>query len=203
MAGGAGEWCSTSHNAPPARPAINARKRMPRFMILNFQFVFVSVIAVCARRKNLGQITGTKLREQRNRFEKCRLEAHFGRGIEMFRSAKRNSARKAECGSPSRAKKGRRRARAPASRARSRSTRPAQGSMVDFEMKKEPEPQGQAAAPEKRAQRNRPCHNGNRHEQRAQLGPPGLGRGGWASRPATGCKQWPASFSRFEYHPAG
>jgi hypothetical protein len=144
-----------------------------------------------------------KFREQRNGSETCWLGAHDGRGIEMFRSGRRNSARKAECGLPSRAKKGRRRTRAPASRARSGSTRPAQGSTVDFERKKEPESQGQAGTPEKRAQRNRPCHNGNRHEPRAQHGPPVPGRGGWASKPATRCKQWPASFSRFEYHPTG
>src|SRR5208282_3515228 len=94
---------------------------MARLINLNFQFVFVSVIAVCARRKNLGQITGTKLREQRNGSETCRLGAHYGRGTKMFRSGRRNPVRRAECHLPSTTKQ--RKAETPA-RWRSAKSRP-------------------------------------------------------------------------------
>ncbi len=138
--------------------------------------------------------------EQRNESEVCRPEAHFGRGDETFRSGRHNSARRAEHDSPSGAKKGRRGTRVPVCQAKSRSTRPAQGSIIDFERKQEPESQGQAATPGKRAPRNTLCRNGSKHEPRARHQRPVLGLG-QASQPTTGCKQWPASFSRVEYHP--
>jgi len=81
-------------------------------------------------------------------------------------------------------------------------------SKADFATKEEPEPQGQAATPGKLAQRNTPCrkdkncHKDKRRVRHAQHRPPVLGQG-QASKLATGCKQWPALFSRFEYHLVG
>ncbi len=140
--------------------------------------------------------------EQGNKSEACRSKAHYGRGREMVRSKRCNSARKAECDLPSKVRQRKGKTPGPWLLAKSRSIRQARGTTVDFEMKQEAEPQGQAATPGKLARRNTPCRNGNKHEQRARHRLPVLGPG-QASKPATGCKQWPASFSRFEYHSVG
>lgn len=133
----------------------------------------------------------------------CRRWAHYGRGNGKIRSAGRNPARKEARHLPPTTKKQRWRTQALVRRAKSRPAQRARGAKADFATRREPESQERAAAEVKRARRNTPCGNDNRHVRRARRRPPGLARGRWASPPATGCKQWPASFSRFEYHPAG
>ena len=69
-------------------------------------------------------------------------------------------------------------------------------------MRWKPEPQGQAANPGRVTRHSMLCHSG-RHVRHGRRRPPVLAPGQGVSRPATGCKQWPVSFSRFEYHPHG
>lgn len=126
-------------------------------------------------------------------------KAHYGRGAEVIRSEKRNSAHRAECDSPWMAGNRKRTTRSPICLAISKPTKRERVSKADFAAKEEPEPQGQAATPGKLARRNTPCRNGRWCGRHARRRPPMAGPGR-ASQPASGCKQWPASFSRFEYH---
>jgi len=120
----------------------------------------------------------------------------------MVRSGRRSSGRKAECDSPTKAKQRRWKIPTRAPQAKSRRAPRAQGSKAGFGSKPEAEPPGRAARMVQLARRNTPCRKGRRRVRRARHRPPALGQGRTPSTPATGCKQWPASFSRFEYHPA-
>lgn len=129
-----------------------------------------------------------------------RRKAHPGHEEKKVRSERRNSACTTECGSPSTAQKRKRQVQTPARPAKSRTTRQAPGSKTDWAPKEKPESQGQAATPGRETRRSTPCRNGNRRGRRGRRQPPMPGRGR-VSKPATGCKQWPGSFSRFEYQP--
>jgi hypothetical protein len=121
-------------------------------------------------------------------------------GSGKFRSAGHSPGRKADCPLPQMRLEWQKKVVRSRRQAKPKPTRPAQGSKADFGSKPEPEPQGQAATPAKKARRNTPCRSGRERMRHARRRPPALGPGR-ASRPATGCKQWPASFSRFEYQP--
>ena len=56
--------------------------------------------------------------------------------------------------------------------AKSRPAQRARGAKADFATRREPESQERAAAEVKRARRNTPCRNGNRHVRRARRRPP-------------------------------
>jgi hypothetical protein len=88
----------------------------------------------------------------------------------------------------------------PACGAESKPKLRAERSKADFATDWKPESQGQAATPGRELRRNKPCRNG-RNGRRERHRPPMLASGQGASPPATGCKQWPVSFSRFEYQP--
>ena len=74
------------------------------------------------------------------------------------------------------------------------------GSKVDWATDWKPESQGQAATPGRESRRSKPRRNG-RNVRRERHQPPALASGQGVSPSATGCKQWPVPFSRFEYQP--
>ena len=118
-----------------------------------------------------------------------------------IRRAGRNPAHKVARCSPLSAKKRKRKISVFLHRAKSRPAQRAQGSRVELGRERGLEPPGPAANAAKQARRNKPCRNGSRRVRRARHQPPVLARGRPASTPATGCKQWPTSFSRLEFHP--
>jgi hypothetical protein len=115
-----------------------------------------------------------------------------------IRRARRNAARKAQRDRPSGLKWAKGKTSGRGAAAAPRPVRPGHVSTAGCEDQRKPESQRQAATPAKWALRNNsPGCTRSRRLRNARRGSRVPGPGPLGTRPAPGCKQWPASFSQF------
>lgn len=182
------------HRIPP--PTMAARA------IIKVVFINSSLsisVPLFVRRRRILTIHGHKTVALIGKNTRCPAQGTLRAGKKEIRSEKRNAARKSAHHWPEARKQKEWKTRLRRCWAKSKPKRRRPGLKADLATDWKPESQGQAATPGRESRRNRPGRNG-RNVRRERHRPPARVSGQRASRPATGCKQWPVPFSRFEYH---